>query len=164
MPIYEFYCPDCHTVFNFFSKSVNTAKRPLCPRCGGEKLTRMISSFAVTGKAGDRNGMDDLPIDETKMENAINTLAGEVENINEDDPKQAARLMRKFSDMTGIKYGNGIEQALSRMDEGENPEEIESELGNIIEQEEPFIIPGKRGKTGKAAPHTPRRDETLYEM
>jgi hypothetical protein len=28
MPIYEFYCEDCHTIFNFFSKNVNTTKKP----------------------------------------------------------------------------------------------------------------------------------------
>jgi hypothetical protein len=26
MPMYEFYCPDCNTIFTFLSKSVNTEK------------------------------------------------------------------------------------------------------------------------------------------
>jgi putative FmdB family regulatory protein len=34
MPIYEFYCPDCHTVFSFFSSRIDTAVRPACPQCG----------------------------------------------------------------------------------------------------------------------------------
>jgi len=33
MPIYEFYCEDCNTLFNFFSRTVNTDKQPPCPRC-----------------------------------------------------------------------------------------------------------------------------------
>ncbi|MCK4728291.1 MAG: zinc ribbon domain-containing protein, partial [Desulfobacterales bacterium] len=37
MPIYEFYCEDCNTIFNFFSRSVNTTKRPPCPRCKQKK-------------------------------------------------------------------------------------------------------------------------------
>ena len=30
MPIYEFFCPDCNTVFSFYSPTVNTRKIPLC--------------------------------------------------------------------------------------------------------------------------------------
>ena len=91
MPIYEFYCRDCHTIFNFFSGSVNTKTVPPCPKCQ-KKLSRQVSRFAITGKAKEDNDMDDLPIDEGKMEQAMNMLAREAENINEDDPKQAANL------------------------------------------------------------------------
>ena len=37
----------------------------------------------------------------------MNLLAGEAENINEDDPKQAAQLMRKLTHMTGMELGPG---------------------------------------------------------
>jgi hypothetical protein len=69
----------------------------------------MVSRFAVTAKSknsGDDSGMPDLPIDEAKMERAIESLASEAENINEDDPRQAADLMRKLSNMTGLKLGD----------------------------------------------------------
>ena len=46
MPIYEFYCPDCHTIFNFFSARIETEKRPDCPRCGRSKLERRMSVFS----------------------------------------------------------------------------------------------------------------------
>ncbi len=48
MPVYEFYCADCHTVYNFFSQSVNTAKRPTCPKCGRPELERRASLFAIS--------------------------------------------------------------------------------------------------------------------
>ena len=38
MPIYEFYCPHCHRVFNFLSRAVNTDKTPDCPQCPIEDL------------------------------------------------------------------------------------------------------------------------------
>ena len=28
MPVYEFYCSDCHAILNFLSRQVNTDKRP----------------------------------------------------------------------------------------------------------------------------------------
>ena len=51
MPIYEFYCPDCNTLFNFFSRTVNTTKTPNCPKCNIRPLERQMSAFAFTGKA-----------------------------------------------------------------------------------------------------------------
>ena len=68
MPIYEFYCEDCNTIFSFFSKSVNTNKKPTCPKCKTKTLTRQMSAFAFTGKAKEDSDMDDLPIDEAKMD------------------------------------------------------------------------------------------------
>ena len=42
MPIYEFYCQQCNTVYNFFSKTVNTEKTPYCPTCKDIKLERRM--------------------------------------------------------------------------------------------------------------------------
>ena len=109
MPIYEFYCEDCNTIFNFFSKTINTTKKPKCPKCKTKKLSRQMSAFSFTGKAKEDSDMDDLPFDETKMEKAMQMLAGEAENINEEDPRQAANLMRKLTDMTGLELGPGEE-------------------------------------------------------
>lgn len=164
MPIYEFYCADCNTIFNFFSRSVNTTKRPLCPRCKKKKLTRQVSSFAFTGKAKEEGDMDDLPIDESKMEQAMQMLAREADNINEDDPRQAANLMRKLSDMTGLQLGDGMNEALSRMESGEDPDQIEAEMGDLLENEDPFVMTGKKAKGNKTQMSRPSRDETLYDL
>jgi len=161
MPIYEFYCEACNTIFNFFSKRVNTTKRPLCPSCKQKKLSRQMSTFArLTGAK--EEGLDDLPIDEAKMEKAMSLLAREAEGISEDDPRQAANLMRKLSDVAGVGLGPGMEEALKRMEAGEDPEQIEAEMGDLLEQEEPFVIEGKKG--GRVKGRTPLRDETLYEL
>ena len=164
MPIYEFYCEDCNTIFNFFSKSVNTRKKPNCPKCKIKTLTRQMSAFAFTGKAREDSDMDDLPFDESKMEQAMQMLAGEAENMNEDDPKQAANLMRKLTDMTGLELGPGMQEALQRMEGGEDPEQIEAEMGNLLEEEEPFILPDKKGGTGKTRRPAPIKDDKLYDL
>jgi len=123
-----------------------------------------MSAFAFTGKAKEDGDMDDLPFDEGKMEKAMNLLAGEAENINEDDPRQAANLMRKLTDMTGMELGPGMQEALKRMEAGEDPDAIEAEMGDLLENEDPFLMPEKAGGAKGAKRATPRRDETLYDL
>jgi putative FmdB family regulatory protein len=163
MPIYEFYCWKCHMIFNFFSASVNTEKRPLCPRCQKTKLVRQMSQFATVRhrEEQDDTGMPDM--DEGKMTDAMNLLSQEAEHMDENDPRQAANLMRKLSDMTGMNLGPGMEEALRRMEAGEDPEQIEQEMGDLLEEEEPFSFGEKPAGRGiKRRP--PARDETLYEL
>lgn len=163
MPVYEFYCPFCNTIFNFFSRAVNTEKIPACPKCQRDKMQKQVSVFAVTGRANEDSGPgDELPIDETKMEKAMETLATEAGSINEDDPRQAGQLMRKLTNMTGMELSGNMEEALKRLESGENPEKIEADMGDSLENETPFIMPGK--KKGHKEFIKPRRDDTLYEM
>ena len=163
MPIYEFYCKDCHCIYNFFSKTVNTEKVPVCPKCdNGTPLSRQVSMFAVTGRASENSEEGDLPFDESKMEKAMAMLEKEAGNINEDDPRQAADLMRKLSDMTGMELGDGMNEALRRMENGEDPEQIEAEMGDLLEEEDPFSFQAKSGKQGRRG--APVVDETLYDL
>ena len=164
MPIYEFYCAKCNTIFNFFSKTVNTTKKPKCPKCKTKILSRQMSAFAVTGKAKENSDADDLPFDEGKMEKAMQMLAGEADKINEDDPRQAANLMRKLSDMTGLQLGPGMNEALKRMEAGEDPDAIEAEMGDLLEEEDPFLLPEKKGDAKAVKRPAPSRDEKLYDL
>ena len=163
MPIYEFYCEDCNTLFNFFSRTVNTDKQPPCPRCQ-KQLQKQLSVFACTGKAKEEGGMENMPIDESAMEKAMQMISSEAGRINEDDPRQAANLMRKLTEMTGIKLGEGMNEALKRMEAGEDPDQIESEMGDLLQSEEPFEFAGAGGSGSKGKKPAPQRDETLYEL
>ena len=159
MPIYEFYCEKCNTLFNFFSCHINTTKQPNCPKCD-QILQRQISTFATIGKAKETDDDFPLDIDESKMESVLSGLASEAENINEDDPRQMANLMRKFSDQTGLSLGDGMEEALARMEAGEDPDKIEQEMGDVLENEDPF---GKKPKKSIRC-ISPTVDDTLYEL
>ncbi|MGA3208012.1 MAG: zinc ribbon domain-containing protein [Syntrophales bacterium] len=163
MPIYEFYCRRCNTIYSFFSKTMNTDKVPNCPKCRRVKLKKQMSIFSRVSGKENKAADDGMPhIDEAKMEKAAAMLAGEADKINEDDPRQAAMLMRKLSDATGMNLGPGMEEALSRMERGEDPEKIEAEMGDLLEGEEPFIF-GEKRKKGTGKPR-PRIDETLYDL
>ncbi|HEX2959144.1 MAG TPA: zinc ribbon domain-containing protein [Chitinispirillaceae bacterium] len=165
MPMYEFFCSDCNTIYTFLSKTINTGKIPACPKSDKHKLERMVSRFAFTGSSrknddGEDGGMPDIPIDESKMERAISSLASQAEHINENDPRQAADLMRRLSSMTGLKLGDKMEEALSRMESGEDPEAIEKDMEDIDEKD--LFKFGSSGGAKKVS--RPVRDETLYEM
>ena len=164
MPIYEFYCDTCNVIFNFFSPRVNTGKRPDCPRCGKKELTKRISTFATIGKAKEKEeGSDQLTgLDETKMERAFESLMREAEHVNEEDPKQMAALMRKFTSQTGINLGGSMEEALSRMEAGEDPEQVEKDMGDLFNESNLSfeLIKKKAFRDGRPPVH----DEKLYEL
>jgi hypothetical protein len=150
-------------MYSFFSKTVNTEKIPNCPKCKRSTLKRQMSIFARVSGGKEEAATDDMPpIDEAKMEKAMAMLAGEADKINENDPRQAAMLMRRLSDATGLNLGSGMEEALSRMERGEDPEKIEQEMGDLLEGEDPFVF-GEKAKKGRKKPK-PRVDETLYDL
>ncbi len=164
MPIYEFYCPDCNTIFSFFSKTINTRKKPLCPRCKKVRLARQMSSFAMTGRAVAEDQMTDLPFDDSKVEKAMGMLAAQAEMMNENDPRQAADMVRKLTDITGMELGPGMQEALTRMESGEDPDKIEAEMGDLLEGEDPFTLAVKKSPSGDKKKPGPNRDETLYDL
>jgi len=162
MPIYEFYCNTCNTIFNFFSSRVNTKKIPDCPKCN-RLLQRQVSKFSTIGRAK-KPADDGFPdIDESRMERVLGELASEAEKINEDDPRQMAQIMRKFTEKSGLSLGDGMEEALCRLESGEDPETIEQEMGDLLEGENPLaMLAQKVGRSGRIK--APQKDETLYEL
>ncbi len=162
MPIYEFYCARCNTIYNFFSKSVNTEKVPCCPLCKTVKLQRRMSVFSVVSP--DRGETEDNlpPIDESKMEKAMEMLGRAAEKIEGDDPRQAAAMMRKFSEAVGFSLKPEMEEALGRVERGEDPEKIEEEMGALLDGEDLFSPEGMGRK--KSRQSAPRVNETLYDL
>jgi hypothetical protein len=69
--------------------------------------------------------------------------------------------MRKLSSMTGLKLGDKMEDALSRMEAGEDPEAIEQQMGDIDEND--LFKVENSGKNNRNRSF-PQRDETLYDM
>lgn len=161
MPIYEFYCQPCNTVFNFYSKRIDTVTRPDCPRCGRPELERRVSMFAAIGKVTEEEEQFS-GLDENKMERALESLMRESEGINEDDPRQMAGLMRKFTERTGINLGGNMEEAIARMERGEDPEQIEKEMGDMFDGDDFSFEAMKKRALARSA--QPTHDETLYDL
>ena len=172
MPIYEFYCEPCNTLFTFLSKRVNTAAVPPCPRCH-QSLRRQVSTFAtVRQSSAETDGADDgtPPVDEARMEQALASMGSEIDNLGESsDPRQAATLMRRFAQASGMKFNATVEEALHRMASGEDPETIEQQFGEALEAQNPFANDADADAKADQLKRLlraagPRKDPTLYEM
>ena len=104
-------------------------------------------------------------VDEAKFEQAIAAMAADAEGADTEDPRQAARMMRKLAEATGMPVGAGMEEAIRRMEAGEDPDAIEEQLGPLLDDEDPF-----GGETGSSRLKSLRRklppsvDGTLYEL
>jgi putative FmdB family regulatory protein len=159
MPIYEFLCAACNRIYSFHSFKVDPAKVPTCPKCGATDLARVPSRFGVaaTRKAeAAPGGGDDL--DDPRMEREMMKLAAELEGMDENDPRQMAAAVRRMTELAGEPVTPAMEEMIRRLEAGEDPDRIEEELGDAIEEE----MGGEDGGGFGGAP--PTRDDGLYPM
>ena len=157
MPIYEFLCPRCNVIYSFLSRRVDTEKVPRCPKCGAENLRRVPSRFGVTSKrteTSQRPGDDAL--DDPRVEREMMRLAAEMEGMDENDPRQMAQAVRRMAEIAGEPITPAMEEMIRRLEAGEDPERVEEELGDALEEE--------MGEEGGAFGEAPTRDDGLYPM
>lgn len=167
MPIYEFYCRDCHTIYNFFARRVDTKTVPPCPKAPEHKLRREVSRFAISsGRSEPPDGAGpEMDLDDDKMEQAMMQMAGEMENVNEEDPRAMAHMMRKLMQTTGMSMGEGMEEAIRRMEAGEDPDKVEEELGDVLDSEDPFSTDESKIRgLHRRMTEAPNIDDELYDM
>ena len=158
MPVYEFLCGPCNTIFSFHSFKVDPEKIPSCPKCGARDLGRVPSRFGVGAarKTDSEGGGDDF--DDPRLEREMMKLASDLEGMDENDPRQMAAAVRKMTELAGEPVTPAMEEMMRRLEAGEDPERIEEDLGDAIESEM-----GEDGGGGfGGAP--PTRDEGLYPM
>ena len=167
MPIYEFFSPDTNKVYSFFARNLAQGKTPpRCPDKPGARMERMVSRFAVTGRAVE---MKDLPpgAADPRMDGVMAEMQNEMAGIDESnpDPKALGRMMRKMTEATGQPMPKEMEQMIRRMEAGEDPEKLEEEFGDVFEG---MDMPGEEMAGDPGSPrHTirrPARDPALYEM
>ena len=165
MPVYEFYCPDCHTVFSFLARTIISDRRPDCPQCRRSSLDRQVSRFAISRNRPEQQD-DGIPgINEARLEKAMMSLASEIEGIDESDPKQMARFMKKFADTAGMDLGGSMDEAIRRLEAGEDPESLEQEMDNLFDESNMDALFGKGGLKGlKNRLSPPAHDDTLYRF
>ena len=74
-------------------------------------------------------------------------------------------MIRKLYDATGLNLGGNMEEAIRRMEAGEDPDKIEQDMGDLLESEDPLF--GQSGSTLRQFSRRlkpPEVDETLYDL
>ena len=174
MPIYEFYSPETHKIYSFFARSLaHASKTPRCPDKPGAPMERMVSKFAVTGRAKEKSDMpagDDM---DPRMERVMAEMERDMAGMDENnpDPRALGQMMRKMTEATGQKMPAEMEHMIRRLEAGEDPEKLEEEFGDAFEN---MDFPDGRGGEGaeggagsggvKARRKPAERDPALYEI
>jgi putative FmdB family regulatory protein len=143
MPIYEFACPKCRKIYSFLSKRVNPSHSPACPKCGNKKLSKQMSRFAMTkglaetAAAGGEDGGEGEPpmpdFDDPKVTRAMSELERDMDSLDENNPKHMAYMMKKMKEvMPAGTMPKEMDEAIKRLEKGEDPEKIEEDMGDIL--------------------------------
>lgn len=119
MPIYEYHCSDCNRRVSLLWRSMAAATEgtPVCPRCGGQQLRRLISRVAVV----------------RSEESRLDTLADSnmLGDLDENDPRSMARWMKRMSREMGEDLGDEFHEVVERLEAGESPEDIENAMPDL---------------------------------
>jgi putative FmdB family regulatory protein len=144
MPIYEFACPNCRVIFNFLSKRMNPGRDPTCPKCGNKQMEKQLSRFAPLsgGKSEadpDTQGPEEDPamsaMQDPRMLQAMGELERDMGHMDENNPRHMAHMMRKMKEImpAGV-VPKELDIAIKRLEAGEDPEKIEEDMGDILDQ------------------------------
>jgi hypothetical protein len=148
VPVYEFYCEPCNTLFNFYSKTVRTAEdSPVCPRCRG-CLQKRVTGFSVLERTRSVKSLEDLPFNQQRLSDGMQKFMAEHERLREEDPARADGMMKKFSRWLGGVY---LEEDKKRA------------MQRVLDSDDPLAqkIDALESLAGES--DEPRRDENLYE-
>jgi hypothetical protein len=175
MPIYEYFCPDNRRIYSFFARSLRYAdKVPRCPDNPKWKMEKMLSGFAITGRAKEESSAPEGEMDDAKMEAAMDAMEREFGGVAESDnpdPKALAAMMRRMGDLTGQKMPAEMDEVIARLEKGEDPDKLEEEYGDVFEKMDAMggdegdieeVTEGRAKRRRKKKRIT--RDPKLYEM
>ena len=141
MPIYEFACPKCRKIFSFLSKRLSPDRLPTCPKCGNKRLEKQVSRFAtVKGVAepkaaaeGPQDGPPMPDMDDPRLERAMREMERDMEHLDENNPRHMAHMMKKMKAfMPPGTMPKELDVAIKRLEQGEDPEKIEADMGDVF--------------------------------
>jgi hypothetical protein len=173
MPIYEFYCPQNHRIYQFYARTLAQGRAPPpCPDNPRFRMEKVLSPFAVVG-SGPRKGVEGAgdpgpggPAADARMEAAMGAMEREFAHVDENDPRAMGRMIRRMAELTGEKMGGEMEEVVRKLEEGADPDSLEDELGSGPGGEEGAPAsadepaPRRRPRAWQGAPV---RDPKLYD-
>lgn len=119
MPTYTYRCQECHHRFEILlTYAEYDHAKVTCPVCNSENVRRRIGKVRIARTEESR--IEDM-IDPAKLDGI------------EDDPKALGRLMRQMGNEMGEDAGPEFEEVVSRLEKGQDPEQIEKEMPELGE-------------------------------
>lgn len=117
MPTYEYRCLDCRKRFEIFMKfSEYGVKKIVCPHCQSVNVQRRIGKVRVA--RSDENRLSNLA-DPSRLASL------------DEDPRALGKMMREMSHEVGEDMGGQFDEVVSRLESGQNPEDIERDLPDL---------------------------------
>lgn len=103
MPIYEYQCEKCRKLTSVLTTRVSEKVDAVCAHCGGKKMRRLMSRFAMP--RSDESRMDSLT-DPSKMR-----------DLDENDPRSVARMMKRMGTEMGDEFsGPEFDEAVNELE------------------------------------------------
>ena len=102
MPLYEYQCGYCRRRFKRLIGVVANPSPICCPHCSSIEVTRLISRFARV----------------RSEEAALDSLATDMEGVDEGNPAAMRRLMRDMGSEMGEDLGDDFEEMLEEEESG----------------------------------------------
>ncbi|HEY9122470.1 MAG TPA: zinc ribbon domain-containing protein [Brevefilum sp.] len=119
MPTYTYRCENCHKRFEVFLSYKNYEQAVVeCVNCGSSDVRRVIQKVRIARS------------DDSRFEDMADP---EILDGLEDDPKALGRFMRKMESELGEEAGPEFDEVVSRLEKGQNPEEIEKEMPGLMD-------------------------------
>lgn len=117
MPTYEYRCLDCRKRFDVFLKFSEYGVKPVaCPHCQSTNVQRRIGKIRVARS------------DESRLSSLADPA--NLSSIDE-NPRALGKMMREMSHEVGEDMGGEFDEVVSRLESGQNPEDIERELPDL---------------------------------
>lgn len=151
MPIYEFLCEECRTVFSFHSSGVDTSTVPCCPKCSNTAMKKQFSVFSTNRKAEQ--------YDETKVLEGFDRL---IDGVEEEKAENIAGRLLDFAETSGIKFNTQTENDLAEYMAGDKTELLKTKFDSQIELDSSSFSKGEVfvQKEGRSY----LLDEKLYDL
>jgi len=103
MPIYEYQCARCAKLTSVLTTRVSEKVDAVCRHCGGKKMRRLMSRFAMP--RSDESRMDSLA-DPSKLR-----------DLDENDPRSVARVMKRMGTEMGDEFsGPEFDEAVNELE------------------------------------------------
>ena len=182
MPIYEYYSPNTRKIYSFYSRSLrNSHELPFCPDGKHLKMSKLLSSFSITGKTSEseqvelenQSGEEGDPfsnLSESQSAHVMKEMEKAMSSMDNDnpDPRQMGAMMRKMCEMTGEKIGGVMEEVVRKLEEGHSPDDLEEKFGDSLEDGDEISDDTDKtqtsGQRNKRKKMVLTRDPQLYEM